>query len=84
MKLLQSSLDKVYKLLKESILDSEVEFEYKYNKVLSNETFTKLRNYLSETYTKDVTTITLDISFDNDDIRVTLEDIESIKSYCAL
>ena len=82
MKLLQSSLDKVYKLLKESILDSEVEFEYKYNKVLSNETFTKLRNYLSETYTKDATTITLDISFDNDDIRVTLEDIESIKSYC--
>jgi len=82
MKLLQSSLDKVYKLLKESILDSEVEFEYKYNKVLSNETFTKLRNYLLETYTKDATTITLDISFDNDDIRVTLEDIESIKSYC--
>ena len=42
MKLLQSSLDKVYKLLKESILDSEVEFEYKYNKVLSNENIYKI------------------------------------------
>ena len=82
MKLLDSILDEVQKYLAKSILEPNVEFEYKFKGILTNEKFRNLMEYCKDKYTNPITSITLDITFENSDLRVTLDDLHSIKSYC--
>ena len=82
MKLLNSILDEVQVYLTKSILEPDVEFEYKYMGQLSKEKFKNLMDYCKNNYDGPETSITLDITFQNSDLRVTLDDLHSIKSYC--
>ena len=50
MKLLDSILDKVQKYLAKSILEPDVEFEYKFKGVLTNEKFRNLMDYCKDNY----------------------------------
>ena len=82
MKLLDSILDEVQKYLAISILEPNVEFEYKFKGKLTNEKFRNLMEYCKDNYANPTTSITLDITFENSELRVTLDDLHSIKSYC--
>ena len=63
MKLLDSILDEVQKYLAISILEPNVEFEYKFKGKLTNEKFRNLMEYCKDNYANPTTSITLDISF---------------------
>ena len=62
MKLLDSIFDKVQKYLTTSILEPNVEFEYKFKGILTNEKFRNLMEYCKDKYTNPITSITLDIT----------------------
>ena len=82
MKLLDSILEKVRSYLTKSILEPNIEFEYKFVDKLSKELFLKLLDNCQDDYGNPNITITLDITFDDNDLRITLDDLNSIKTYC--
>ena len=70
MKLLTSILEKVRSYLTKSILEPNIEFEYKFVDKLSKELFLKLLDNCQDDYGNPNITITLDITFDDNDLRI--------------
>ena len=83
MKLFDKYIDKSIKYLQLSIDDPEIEFEYVFKDKITREQFKKLIAYCNDKYEKDTNSTTLDIKVkDEKQLRITLNDIDSIKKYC--
>ena len=75
--------DTILKYIEKSINDNELEFEFVYKGKLSIEQFKKLISYCNKNYNNYGSFNTLDIKIkDENDLRITLKDIVSIKKYC--
>ena len=83
MKLIDKYIDKSIKYLQLSIDDPEIEFEYVFKDKISREQFKKIISYCNDKYEKDTNSTTLDIKVkDEKQLRITLNEIDSIKKYC--